>query len=113
MPILKIIAALINIAFGLYSILQAEQLASASGFRLASPRGRAELRISFGGFFLGFGLAALILNDPAAYRLLGIGYLFAAGTRLLQLFMESMDIADRSFIILGIVEFAIGLILVL
>lgn len=113
MEILKTITAVLNLAFGLYSLLQPEQLASASGLRLASPRGRAEIRISFGGFFIGFGAAALLLNDPEAYRLLGIGYLLAAATRLLQLAMENSAIADRSFIVLLVIESVVGLILIL
>lgn len=113
LEILKIIAALVNIAFGVYSIVQPEQLANASGFRFTSPRGRAEFRIAFGGFFIGFGAAAILLNDSAAYQLLGIGYLFAAGTRLLQILMESTDLLDRSFGVLFVIELSVGLILVL
>lgn len=91
MGILKTMTAVLNIAFGLYSLFQPEQIASASG---------RKYEFRFGGFFIGFGAAALLLNDPEA-------------TRLLQLVMENSAIADRSFMALLMIESAVGLILIL
>lgn len=114
LDILKIVAAVFNISFGLLAIARPSIVARASHFRFLDGRGRAELQIAFGGFFIGFGIAALLLNDPAAYQLLGFGWLGGVAVRLLTLATESpAQIVDRSFIALALAELIVGVILVL
>lgn len=112
--ILKIIAALLNIGFGIYSLLQPEPVAKASGFTLNGPRGRAELRIAFGGYFIGMGLAALLISENAAYQAVGAGWLTAGIVRGITLFMEDRTaLLNPSWFILWAFEIGVGLILIL
>lgn len=114
MGILKIIAALINLAFGLYSFFQPEPIARASKWTLDNARGRAELRVAVGGFFIGLGLAALILNNHTVYQLLGAGWLGGFAARIGTLALENpKGLIDPSYLALGILELSMGIILVI
>lgn len=112
MEILKIAAALLNIGFGLFAFFQPRLIAESSGFALHGALGRAETRISFGGYFIGMGVAALILNEQAAYQLLGAGWLTAGIVRVITMFIEDRSelIAPKWWILLAS-EIGVGLIL--
>lgn len=75
--------ALASIQFPLPNLI-----AENSGFTLKGALGRAETRIAFGGYFIGMGVAALILNEQAAYQVVGAGWLTAGVIRVINLFME-------------------------
>lgn len=109
--IIKTIFALLSAAFGLYSIAQPKAVARASGFDLLGNVGVAELRTAFGGFFLGLGIAPLILGDDAAYQMLGIAYLVTFAVRLLSVYLDGQEIIRRDFLVFGLVELVSGLVL--
>ena len=111
--IIKTIFALLTAVFGLYSIVQPKVVARASGFDLLGNVGVAELRTAFGGFFLGLGLAPIILGDDTAYQMLGIAYLVTFSVRLLSIFLDGQGIIRRNFIIFGLTELISGLVLTL
>jgi hypothetical protein len=109
--ILKIIAAVLNMVFGALVIWQPQTIASASRFELIGPRGIAEMRVGFGGFFLGMGAAALLLNDDAAFQLFGLGYLAAFSVRVISLFIDDREILlDNSYLGIGAVELLMAVI---
>ena len=111
MEILKIIMAILNVAFGILVIWQPQRVAEASSFELIGARGVAEMRVGFGGFFLGMGLAALILNSDPAYQLFGLGYLAAFGVRVLSLFIDDREtLLNNSYIGIGAVELIAAII---
>lgn len=64
-----------------------------------------------GAFFIGMGAAPLILNEPAAYRTLGISYLAVALVRTASMLVDKSVV--RSNIISVVVEIVFGVILVL
>lgn len=109
--IVKIIFALITASFGVYTIWQPKAVARASGFDLLGNVGIAELRTAFGGFFIGLGIAPLILGEDVAYQMLGIAYLVTFGVRLLTIFLDGEDIVRRDFIVFGLFELISGLVL--
>lgn len=119
LEILKILMALLNIGFGLFVIARPEMIASASHFTLNDARGRAEMRIAMGGFFVGMGLGALLLGsllsqENIAYQVVGFSWLGGAATRLTNLLLEKpAQIADQSFWVLLSTEIIPGLILIL
>lgn len=113
MEILQYIAAIINIGFGVWTLAQPEVIAKASGWSLLDERGTAELRIAFGGYFIGMGLAIIILNDPQASGAIGIAWLGAAFTRLTTLFIHNRAaIVNRAFFIIWASEILTGAMLV-
>ena len=110
--IIKTITALLTALFGVYAFAQPEPTAKASGFTLAGKAGKAELRTAFGGFFLGLGLAAILIGGDA-YTMLGVGYLITVAVRLATLAVDGPEILRREFYIYGGFELISGLLLVL
>jgi hypothetical protein len=105
LTILLILAALINIGFGLASYFAPEPIAKATGFQLIGERGTSELRIAFGGYFIGMGVALLVLNDPQASAAIGIAWAGAAVTRLVELVVrDRAALLNRSFWIIWATE---------
>jgi len=121
LEVLKIAAALLNIGFGVYVVLYPETIARYSHFSVDNARGRAEIRIAMGGFFIGMGVGALLLgslanldNGNIAYQVVGFAWLGGGITRLLNLTLEdTQEIVDASFWGLLASELMPGLILIL
>ena len=109
--ILKIIAALGTLATGALGIVRPAAITGFTGLNPAGGRGLTELRVSFGAVFAGLGLAALLLNTPDAYRLLGWMYLAMAVVRAPAILIDKS--ADTSNLISLGVEAVFGLILVI
>lgn len=108
--VLKIIAALATAATGLLALVRPSAAYGFTGLNAAGARGVTEIRAVFGGLFIGLGLAPLFLG-PAAYTMLGIGYLAIAAARLFSIVFDQ-SYAQSNWISLGI-EIVLGVILVL
>jgi hypothetical protein len=111
LTVLKIIAALGTLATGALAIARPAALADFTSLRPAGKRGLTEMRVSLGAVFAGLGLAALLLNAPAAYRMLGLMYLAMAVVRLPAMVVDKS--AGQSNFISAAVEVIFGIILVL
>lgn len=110
--IVKTITALVTSLFGVYAFAQPEPTAKASGFSLVGKAGKAELRTAFGGFFLGLGLAAILIGGDA-YTMLGVAYLITFAVRLASVVLDGQEILRREFYIYGEFELISGALLVL
>jgi hypothetical protein len=106
--ILKVIAALATVAVGVLGLVQPTAVFGLTGLMAAGKRGISEIRASFGGLFIGLGLAPLWLG-PVAYQMLGIGYLALAAARLFAIFYDRT--MERTNWINLAVEVVFGLIL--
>jgi hypothetical protein len=111
LTILKIIAAIGTIATGVLALLRPRSIEGFTGIQASSPRAITEIRSIFGGLFIGLGAAALLLNDPAAYQMLGITYGAIAVTRIISIFLDRSP--ENSNIISAVVEVVFTVILVL
>jgi hypothetical protein len=110
--ILNTLACLALIVFGAYAIGQPRASAQLAGLGAVSPKGIAEIRITFGMLSLALGAAPLLLNQQAAYQTTGIVFLAALVMRVVAVFVDRPRL-DRGYIISGIFELAVGLILFL
>jgi hypothetical protein len=72
-------------ALGLCAPLRAARMV---GLSPLGARGVSELRATYGGLFLGLGLAALLWQQPAAYGVAGIAWLGAAVARLASIVLD-------------------------
>ncbi len=81
-----------------------------TGLNISGPRGTSEIRSTFGGLFIGLGLAPLFL-DTTAYTMLGIGYLAIAAARAFSIVFDK-SYAQSHWISLGI-EIVLGVILII
>ncbi len=109
--ILQIIAAVGTIATGVVSLFFPRSIRGFTGLTAEGGRGITEIRAVLGAFFIGLGGAALLLNDPAAYQMLGITYLVVGAVRLVSMFVDHS--VERSNVISVVVEVVFGVILVL
>lgn len=110
--IVKIIVSLLTAVFGIYAFAQPEPTAQASGFSFLNTGGKAELRTAFGGFFLGLGIAAILIGGDA-YTMLGLAYLITFAVRMATIFIDGREILRREFYIYGGFELFSGILLVL
>jgi hypothetical protein len=106
------LCALLWLLSGVGSLVMPRALARLGELELPGVRGLAEVRVNFGGLFIGGGLAALLINQPAAYQTLGIAMLGAAATRALALGLDKPAL-NRSYMALLLFEtlLALGLLL--
>lgn len=111
LQVLKVVAAVATLATGVYSFVRPRAVFDFIGLYASGARGIVEIRSIFGGLLIGLGAAPLVLGKPEAYRVVGIGYLAIAVTRLIATFLDGSYEASN----LGslAVEVVFGLILVL
>lgn len=104
---LNTLAAALTVAFGLFGFLAPRYTAAALDLRTgASTMGLSELRASVGGLFVVAGLAALWLQDPMAYAMLGFAYAGAALGRLVSLGLDAPPL--RKVLVFGGIEAALA-----
>jgi hypothetical protein len=85
LDIIKIVLAVATALIGVVSLVFPKRVRGFTGLDVSTARGMTEIRSILGGTFIGLGIAPLILNDPAAYVMLGIVYLVTAAARAIGL----------------------------
>lgn len=108
---LNVVACIALILFGLYAILRPTDAAGIAHLKSDDSNGTAEIRISFGALSLFMGIAPIVLNQPAAYQVVGIVFLGVFVMRLITTAIDHPQ-TDRMFMISGLFELIVGLILV-
>lgn len=111
--LLLALGVVMNIGFGAFSVYRPAAVAAASHMALKDARGVAEMRIAFGGFFLGMGAALVVYwGDAEVAAAIGLAWLGAALVRAAELaFNSDKDIVDHSFWFIWASEIGTGLIL--
>lgn len=112
MEILKLLAALASLIFGVVALLRPRIVARMAGVGTDTAKGEAEVRISWGGLFIALALGVIILNSPQAYQLFGIAYL---GTFIVRIGTIAADrsLLDGGFIVSGLFELVSAVIFLL
>lgn len=92
--ILNIVAMALTIAFGLFGLLAPAYTASALDLvPTNSTMGLSEMRASVGGLFVVAAAAALFLNTPTGYAMIGFVYAGAAMGRFVSLMLDNPPFA--------------------
>ncbi|NLE46069.1 MAG: DUF4345 domain-containing protein [Chloroflexi bacterium] len=107
--ILRFVAALGTIAVGVYSLVRPDNIRGFTGLEATGPRGITEIRAVLGGVFIGLGGAALLLDAPPAYQMLGITYLVVALIRCFSMFLDRSVVTSN--VLSALVEIVFGIIL--
>ena len=110
--VLNTLACIALIAVGAYAIGKPRAAGQFYGLGAVSPKGIAEIRITFGMLLLVLGAAPLLVNQQTAYQTVGIVLLGALVMRVVAAVLDRLRL-DRGYIVSGIFELAIGLILFL
>mmetsp|Transcript_27437 Transcript_27437/g.50572 ORF Transcript_27437/g.50572 Transcript_27437/m.50572 type:complete len:117 (-) Transcript_27437:1654-2004(-) len=88
--IINIIACLLTIGFGLFGFVAPRYTAAALDLEpTTSTMGLSEMRASVGGLFVVAGIAALWLNEPLAFAMIGFAFVGAALGRVLSLIFDA------------------------
>ncbi len=109
---LNIVACILLILFGVYAIVQPYAAAELAHIKPDNATARAEIRTAFGGPSLAMGAGALILNQAAAYQVIGLVWLGIFVIRLISTYLDRPPL-ERTYILSGVFELVIGLILFL
>lgn len=105
--ILNLIAAVLTIGFGLFGLLAPRYTAAALDLApTSSTMGLSEMRASLGGLFVVAGAAAIWLDQPLAYGMIGFAFLGAALGRLLSLVLDQPPL--RKVLLFGGIEAALA-----
>lgn len=100
---LNMIACLLTVAFGLFGFLAPRYTASALDLApTASTMGLSEMRASVGGLFVAAGLAAIWIDHPISYAMIGFAFVGAATGRVLSLAFDQPPV--RKVLIFGGIE---------
>ncbi len=111
LQILKWLAVGISLLIGLYAMIKPGRVAWSSGLEVPGSRGTTEIRAVMGGTLIGLSVATVILNNPLAFKMLGISWAATAVIRALSIALDKS--ADRSNAISLIVEIGLAILLVL
>ena len=105
--IINTLCALLTIGFGLFGFVAPRYTASALDLEpTKSTMGLSEMRASVGGLFVVAGLAALWLDDPVAYAMIGFAFVGAATGRVLSLILDKPPVVK--VLVFGGIEAALA-----
>lgn len=94
MTILKLLAAALTVAYGIWAVFMPEKILSLVGLAAEGPRGITEARAALGALYIGLGVNCLWVRTPAVFATLGAGYAAMAAVRVIAIFTD--DSADTS-----------------
>lgn len=107
--ILKMIAVIVTILTGVYSLVQPKRLKGINGLEAATPFAVTEIRAVMGGTFIGLGIAALIFPVMLVYYTLAITYAAIAVIRGIYMIVDKS--VDKSNMILLAYEVVLAIVL--
>ncbi|MEZ4671222.1 MAG: DUF4345 family protein [Anaerolineae bacterium] len=110
--LLNIIACILLVLFGLYSLWKPRPSAAIAHLTPDNANGVAEIRIVFGGMSVMMGIAPLVLNQAAAYQVIGLIFLGVFVSRLLATVLDRPQFT-QVFLVSAAFELVVGLILFL
>ncbi|MEO1162246.1 MAG: DUF4345 family protein [Chloroflexota bacterium] len=99
-PTLKNLTALASVIFGIVALFQPQATASAASLKADTAKGIAEIRASWGGLFIGLGLAVIIIGTPEAFQVFAAAYAMTAIVRLITWVLDTSIISRTGIIIL-------------
>ena len=111
LQILKYTGAVLTILVGLVALVRPEGVTGFTGLIPDGSRGISEIRSVLGGLFIAIGLAPFILNDPTAFKMLGITYLGIGIVRVISIVIDAATQGSNLFSLAF--EIVFGVILVL
>lgn len=114
MSVFTIVAAAFTTAIGFAGLVAPRKICASIGLSLEGPRGigagLSQFRATLGGFFIGVGVSAIVL-DPAAGLAVGFGWLATAAGRAISLIVDRN--ASRPIVIELALELVAGALFVL
>ncbi len=107
---LPLLGALCTLALGTLGLVAPREIAGLVGIAPEGMLGLSEIRATYGGIFIGLGVACLLFQQSEVYFAVGLAWLTAAASRTVSIFLDRAFSAKNAGGI--IVEAGIGLLLV-
>jgi hypothetical protein len=111
LQILRTFIAVATILTGAVSMFWPLKVLGFTGLAVDGGRGITEIRTILGALFVGLGAAALYINKPETYQMLGITYITMGVVRVISIFVD--DSAVSSNYISVAAELVFGILLML
>jgi hypothetical protein len=105
--ILKIVAVVVTLLTGIYSLVQPKKIKGFTGLEASSPRATTEIRAVMGGTFIGLGIGALLFPIREVYLTLAIAYAAICVIRGISM------VVDRSMVRSNLISLVTEVILVI
>ena len=107
----KLIASVLTILTGLYSIFRPKAVQGFTGLHLPGSRGMTEVRAILGAPFVAMGIAPILFSSQAMYQMAGFIYLIIAAVRFIAMMVDRSF--ERSNLISLLTEVVLGIVLIL
>jgi hypothetical protein len=111
MQLPAVIGASVSVVAGLLGLIWPRQVSTVIGLELPGRLGLSEFRATYGGLFIGAGVAVLIIGSSDAALVLGAAWLGAFVARVVSLVIDRS--ASRENLAGCVIELAVGALLVL
>lgn len=107
---LPLLGAFFTLALGTLGLVAPRKIAGLVGIAPEGTLGLSEVRATYGGIFIGLGIACLLFQQSEVYVAVGLAWLIAAAARAASIFLDRAFSAKNAGGL--IVEAGIGLLLV-
>ena len=95
-----LVASAVMMFFGIAAALRPGALHRLLGIAAESPLGTSEIRAVFGGMFVAFGLACIVLREPIVFAVVGAAWLSDFAVRVVSVFVDRVP-AKEALVVLG------------
>ncbi len=106
------VIALITCGLGLFGYLFPRKVIKIVGLSIENWSGYIEIKATYGGGFFAMGLAAMILNDVTAYKMLGALYLGLGLSRILTIVLAKKQLEVNNTFAFLLFEVVAGALLI-
>ncbi|MBE0684106.1 MAG: DUF4345 family protein [Anaerolineales bacterium] len=109
--ILQYLGCILTALVGAYALFAPAKIVGFTGLAPQGGRGITEIRVIFGVFFIVLGLFPLLVQNSAAFQMLGYAYFFVGIARIISIFLDKSSSSSNWYSVAF--EIVFGLILVL
>ncbi|MEJ2485421.1 MAG: DUF4345 family protein [Anaerolineales bacterium] len=111
LQILRTFIAVATILTGAVSMFWPLKVLGFTGLAVDGGRGITEIRTILGALFVGLGAAALYINKPETYQMLGITYITMGVVRVISIFVDDSPVSSNYISVAA--ELVFGILLML
>jgi hypothetical protein len=97
--LLSNIGVSLSVILGCLAIFKPKMIQTFVGIQAVSLEGESEVKATYGGFFVGISVYALVVQLPTVFVVIGVGWLAAAAVRLVSAFSNSFSARNMGAVV--------------
>jgi hypothetical protein len=98
-----LVASAAMVLLGITALIRPTEFGALIGLRAEKPVGTSELRAAFGGLFIGLGVGAIVIREPAVFGMLGAAWFAGSAVRIVSVFADHVSAKSAiPFLFVGI-----------